>query len=136
MAARDAINAVGERVELDEWARATYEKTGYIRWESTLLFHTINLAKAGYLIKRKRFWYLTPEGEAALAFSDHDLLDRITRAYKEWRAERRSAAGTAPNGLEDGENLDHSEQIQEIGLQEIEQRAADGIREKAEPEPL
>jgi len=130
MAARDAINAVGGRVELDEWARATYEKTGYIRWESTLLFYTINLVKAGYLIKRKRVWYLTPEGEAALAFSEHDLLDRITRAYKEWRAERKSSTGTSPDGLEDGEDLDHNEQIQEIGLQDIEQRAADGIRAK------
>lgn len=130
MAARDAINAVGERIELDEWARATYEKTGYIRWESTLLFYTINLVKAGYIVKRKRIWYLTPEGEAAISLSERELLDRITRAYKEWRAERKSTSANSPDGLEESEDLDHSEQIQEIGLQDIEQRAADGIRAK------
>jgi len=130
MPARDAINAVGERVELDDWARATYEKTGYIRWESTLLFYTINLVKAGWLIKRKRVWYLTPEGETAISLSEHDLLDRITTAYKEWRAERKSAPAKNPNIPDDSEDLDHSERIQEIGLQDIEQRAADGIRSK------
>jgi restriction system protein len=31
---RDVVAEVERRVALDEWARATYEKSGYVRWQS------------------------------------------------------------------------------------------------------
>ena len=60
---RQVIDLVGQRVELDEYERARYEKSGYIRWQSILHFYTIDCIKAGFLIKKKGLWYLTPEGD-------------------------------------------------------------------------
>jgi restriction system protein len=35
---RDVIAEVERRVLLDDWAKATYEKSGYVRWQSILHF--------------------------------------------------------------------------------------------------
>ncbi len=29
---REVVEKVGQRVELDDWAKSKYEKSGYIRW--------------------------------------------------------------------------------------------------------
>jgi hypothetical protein len=54
---KEVIKEVGNRVELDEWAKSRYNKSGYIRWESVLHFFTIDCIKAGFLIKKKGVWY-------------------------------------------------------------------------------
>lgn len=46
-AGRDVIAQVEKRVELDDWAKETYEKSGYIRWQSILHFFSIDCIKAG-----------------------------------------------------------------------------------------
>lgn len=53
MAMREVIDAVAKRVQLDDWAKERYEKTGYVRWESVLHFYSIDCVKAGYLVKKK-----------------------------------------------------------------------------------
>ena len=30
-----------EKIAFDDWAKGVYEKTGYVRWESTLQFYSI-----------------------------------------------------------------------------------------------
>ena len=35
---RAVIAEVEKRVEFDEWAKAVYEKSGYVRWQSILHF--------------------------------------------------------------------------------------------------
>ncbi len=35
---REVIKQVERRVDLDEWAKSKYEKSGYIRWQSVLHF--------------------------------------------------------------------------------------------------
>ena len=50
---REVIDAVAKRVQLDDWAKERYEKTGYVRWESVLHFYSIDCVKAGYLVKKK-----------------------------------------------------------------------------------
>ena len=82
---RDVIHVVAQRATLNEWARERYEKSGYIRWESILHFFTIDCVKAGFLLKKDGVWYLTPEGEQALAFGPQDLLDKATAAYRAWK---------------------------------------------------
>lgn len=63
MASSLLMEALSKRVYLDDWAKSTLEKTGNIRWQSILHFYSIDLIKAGYLLKKKGVWYLTPEGE-------------------------------------------------------------------------
>jgi restriction system protein len=62
MRGRQVVEEVGKRVPLGEWETHRYEKTGNIRWRSVLQFYSIDLIKAGFLIKKKGVWFLTPEG--------------------------------------------------------------------------
>lgn len=83
---RKVIEEVGKRVDLDDWAKGRYEKSGYIRWQSILHFYTIDCIKAGFLVKKKGVWYLTPEGDNSLKLGDSQLLHEATQAYKRWKA--------------------------------------------------
>ena len=88
MPMRDLAALVEKKVDLDEWAKERYEKSGYIRWESMMHFYSITCVKAGYLLKKKGLWYLTPEGEEALKLSPVDFLNSAIKLYKEWKAEQ------------------------------------------------
>ncbi len=75
MKGSDVVNQIPDRVDLDEWAKERYEKTGYIRWESILHFFSIDCIKAGYLVKKSGVWYLTEEGEESLKLGPVELLN-------------------------------------------------------------
>ena len=117
---REVLAEVEKRVHLDEWARATYEKSGYVRWQSVLHFYSIDCIKAGFLVKKKGVWYLTPEGEKALELGDVGLLNAAVKAYKTWK-------GKQPPDTEDGSE-DSGQQSQEATIHEIEQMAVEGLK--------
>lgn len=75
-----------EKVELDDWAKGVYEKTGYIRWESTLQFYSIDLVKAGFITKKNSTWYITEEGEKAIKWGKDKLFEEAQKRYKQWKA--------------------------------------------------
>lgn len=85
MRGKQVLEEVEKRVPLGEWEKERYEKTGYIRWRSVLHFFTIDLIKAGFLIKKKGIWFLTPEGDSALKLGETGLLDTAQKAYRAWR---------------------------------------------------
>jgi restriction system protein len=119
MPMRELMRKVEKDVKLDEWDKERYAKSGYIRWESILHFFSIDCIKAGYLIKKKGIWYITPEGEEALKLGPEKLLDEATKAYRKWKAEQ-------PIDIVE----DHSESEapeQSIPFDDIEQRALDGL---------
>jgi restriction system protein len=118
MPGRDLVNKVEKAVDLDDWAMARYEKTGYVRWESILHFFSIDCVKAGYLVKKKGVWYLTPEGEEALKLGPEKLLDVAGAAYDKWRAEQPEP----PDDL-----LTQETPGQAVAYDEIEQRAIEGL---------
>ncbi|MFM8443684.1 MAG: restriction endonuclease [Methylococcus sp.] len=120
---REVMEAVGNRVLLDEWALQTYEKTGYIRWKSTLSFYTIDCIKAGYLVKKKGVWYLTPEGEAALMLGDEALLRSAVAAYRKWKAENQPST---ENIGDDTETVETDETV--ITIDQYEQAAIEGLK--------
>jgi restriction system protein len=122
---RDVIAEVEKRVPLDDWARATYEKSGYVRWQSILHFYSIDCIKAGFLVKKKGVWYLTPEGENALKLGDVGLLNAATAAYRKWKDENRPADAT-----EDQDVSDEGQQGQEATIHEIEQLAIEGLKKQ------
>ncbi len=121
---REVVEKVGQRVELDDWAKSKYEKSGYIRWQSILHFFSIDCIKAGYLIKKKGTWYLTPEGESAISFGEVELLESATRAYRKWKKEKEIEA----NDEEVDDTSSSSDKEQEATIDEIEQIALDGIK--------
>jgi len=125
---RDVIEAVEKRVSLDEWAKAVYEKSGYIRWQSILHFFSIDCIKAGFLIKKKGVWYLTPEGEGALKLGDVGLLNAATAAYRKWRDENQPQTSGEENG--ESEVGEEGQQGQEATIHEIEQQAIEGLKKQ------
>jgi restriction system protein len=120
---REVVAAVEKRVALDDWAKATYEKSGYVRWVSVLHFYSIDCIKAGYLIKKKGVWYLTPEGEKALPLGDVGLLNAAGELYWKWKEENQSAAPQ-----EEEEVPEESHQGQEAAVHEMEQSAIEGLK--------
>lgn len=122
----EVISEVGTRVELDDWARGLYEKSGYVRWESILHFFTIDCVKAGYLVKKGGVWYLTPEGEEALALGPHELLRTATSAYRKWRQENPksevvdAALASADGAEEEAAETTTLDQIEQIARQGLE----------------
>jgi len=122
---REVIAEVESRVPLDDWARATFEKTGYVRWQSILHFYSIDCVKAGFLVKKKGVWYLTPEGESALKLGAAGLLAAATKAYREWKQENQP-----PDAAEDEDVVEGGQQGQEAAIHEIEQLAIDGLKKQ------
>ena len=122
---REVLSEVGKRVTLDDWAKATYEKSGYIRWQSILHFFSIDCIKAGYLVKKKGVWYLTPEGENALKLGDVGLLNAATAAYRDWKNENQPT-----EVVEDQDVSEEGQQGQEATIHEIEQLAIEGLKKQ------
>lgn len=85
MASSLLMEALSKRVYLDDWAKSTLEKTGNIRWQSILHFYSIDLIKAGYLLKKKGVWYLTLEGEKAIDKGEKELLKSAQNLYHIWK---------------------------------------------------
>jgi restriction system protein len=124
---REVLERLHQRLTFTEWESGILEKTGNIRWQSYMQFYTVDCTKAGYLLKAKGIWYLTPEGEAALnKMGPVELLDSATAAYRKWRA----ATKTQEKSVEDAPVIDAEvEQSQEANLSQLEEQAIAGIKE-------
>lgn len=122
---RDVISEVEKRVDLDDWAKEVYQKTGYVRWQSILHFFSIDCIKAGYLIKKKGIWYITAEGENALKLGSWGLLNTAQEAYKKWKEESKSTESNLDDIVEED---DDGHQAQEATIDEIELQAIEGLK--------
>lgn len=92
MPMHDLLQKIESSVELDDWAKAPYEKSGYVRWQSILQFHTISSIKAGYLVKKKGVWYITPEGIEALKLGPDGFMRSADSGYRVWKSNRPETA--------------------------------------------
>jgi restriction system protein len=122
MLGREVLNKIRETVPLTEWELGRYEKTHYVRWESILQFYSINLMKAGYLLKQKGVWYITPEGEKMLSLKPEELFDKANALYREWAAKNKKSA---PEETE----IEEIPTTQEETLEQLESQAKDGLKE-------
>jgi restriction system protein len=124
MRGKQVLEEVEKREPLGEWERQRYEKTGNIRWRSVLHFYSIDLIKAGFLIKKKGVWFLTPEGESSLRLGATGLMDAATKAYREWRLKNpRETQVTEPESAV----ADEAAKAAEVSADEIEQLAYEQI---------
>src|SRR6266404_7266148 len=85
LSAREVIEEVESRVQLDDWAKHRHERTGQIRWKTILSFMTLYSTKVGYLIKKRRMWYLTAEGEVALKLGESSFDLAVENGYRDWK---------------------------------------------------
>lgn len=131
MAGARVLEEIEKRVQLDDWARETYP-SGNIRWRSMLSFYSIDLVKAGFLLKRKGVWIITPEGEKALGKGESAFFSAATEGYRQWkqnRVEAASAEVAQETGQEEGEV---EARVAEMKLDEIEAVALDGLKKHIE----
>lgn len=86
--------------------------------QSCILQH--DCVKAGYLVKKKGVWYLTPEGEEALRLGPDKLLHEASTAYHRWRAEH-------PVTRE--EEVVEEAPTEAVSYEDIEQKAIEGLQQ-------
>jgi restriction system protein len=129
MRGAEVVNEIRKTVPLDEWETHQYGRTGYIRWESILHFFTIDCIKAGYMIKTKGMWTLTPEGEEALKLGPDGLLSSATAAYRDWKKKQPAKVNTiATDEIQEDEIESNFEHDQQALLDQYEEKAFEGLR--------
>ena len=125
---KEVMEKIRERLVFSDWEKATYEKTGYIRWESIFSFYTIDCMKAGFLRKNNGIWFLTEEGEKALKLGAVKLLETASMLYKKWAEQNKDKKAT--NDTEDEVELEENPtQLQRANLDQLEDQAIAGIKE-------
>lgn len=134
-AGRDVITEIDKRVEFDSWAKEIYEKSGYTRWKSILHFFSIDLIKAGFLVKKSGVWYITKEGRDATKLGEVGLLEKASSAYRNWRdanPKRLSDKGISVTQEAESEDIEQVEgqQAQEATIQQMEELAIEGLKQQ------
>jgi restriction system protein len=127
LSGKDIIERIPIRIELNDWENTRYEKSGYIRWQSILHFYTVDCSKAGYLRKQKGIWYLTIEGEKAMELGAVGLLKSASEKYRAWDLERKK--DIEPDIEEIIEKGDETEKILKANLEQLEEKAIEGIKQ-------
>lgn len=89
--AKDVLDYIPTAIQLTEYEKGYYPSTPNTpRYEKIVRFATIDLVKAGWLVKSKGHWYLTDEGKAAFKkYPDpEDFYKEAVRLYQEWKRSR------------------------------------------------
>lgn len=125
MSAKDLYPYVEANVELTEWEKEPAGKMKYIRWTNNFQFYSIDYQKAGFIVKKNGYWYITPEGEAILKKSPEEVMKIANKAYHEWKALNPKIDHNEEEPTDDiPENNDIA-----IKLEQLESNARDGIKQ-------
>jgi restriction system protein len=127
MPIRILMQEVEKNIELSAWEKSILENTGNIRWQSIMHFTSVDYVRAGFLIKKKGNWTITPEGEDALKMGVEKLRDEAWLRYKAWYRGKEQTTDEKPVVQPEEENDPAKETM--IELETLEERAANGIRE-------
>ena len=121
------MQEIEKSVELSEWEKEILENTGNIRWQSNMHFTSVDYVRAGFLIKKKGTWTITPEGEDALKLGPEKLRDLAWQRYNAWYRSKEPTSEVKPVEHPEEDNDPAKETM--IELETLEERAANGIRE-------
>ena len=127
MPIRILMQEIEKSVELSAWEKEVLENTGNIRWQSNMHFTSVDYVRAGFLIKKKGTWIITPEGEEKLKLGAEELRDEAWRLYREWYRGSKNGKADKPVIVPDEEDDPVKETM--IELETLEERAINGIRE-------
>ena len=131
LSGKQVIDKIRDSVEMTDWEKQVYEKTGYVRWESILHFYTIDCLKAGFLRKNKGIWYLTEEGEKAIKLGPAKLLETASQLYRSWAVDKKDSKSPKekPSDDEPTELEENKTQTQKANLDLLEEQAISGIKD-------
>ena len=127
MPIRILMQEIEKSIELSAWEKEVLENTGNIRWQSNMHFTSVDYVRAGFLIKKKGTWIITPEGEEKLKLGAEKLRDEAWRLYREWYRGSKNGKADKPVIVPDEEDDPVKETM--IELETLEERAINGIRE-------
>ena len=82
---KDLNPFVEANVELNDWEKEPAGKMGYIRWTNAFQFYSIDYVKAGFIVKKNGYWYLTDEGDEVLPKGRDEVMRMANAAYHEWK---------------------------------------------------
>lgn len=109
----------------DEWESAdTSKKTQQPRWLVNTVFYSVEYVKAGLIRKDTGVWFLTEEGEKALALTPEEVFEIAHTAYRLYQKENDKHETID----EDVEEV--SEMTDEMIIAEAESTAREGIRKR------
>lgn len=129
LSGKEVIGKIRDTVELTDWEKEIYQKTGYVRWESMLHFYTIDSIKAGFLRKNKGIWYLTEEGEKNISLGPAKLLETASKLYRHWAADNKEIKIKKGKEEEVTELEENKTQTQKANLDLMEEQAIAGIKD-------
>src|SRR5438552_17603880 len=86
----EVIRQTEKRLQLTDYEREPVP-SGPVRRENALLWYTVDVVKANWLIKRNGIWYLTEEGRKALNLDPLTFHKTAMQKYKEALAARRAS---------------------------------------------
>lgn len=89
----DVLDLIPQKIPLDAWAEEIIESNGLSRWRTFAHFFSVDAVKAGYLLKAKGVWTLTPEGIEALKLGEEGYFYAAQSAYRKWRKNQLANAG-------------------------------------------
>ncbi len=122
LAAKEILDLIPQRTNLSEYEKGFYKSTpNSPRYEKIIRFATIDLVKAGWLVKSKGRWFITEDGEKAyMKHKDPEIFYKeAVKLYQEWN---RSRAIT----IIDDTGGDSVEEIS-LTIEEAEEKAWDEI---------
>lgn len=128
--AREALKALASSVTLTMHESGVYESTGDRRFEKIVRFATVDCVKAGWMLKHKGTWMLTPTGMTAYnAYPDPETFYKeAVKLYNAWKASQPGPSMVTPSEMTllDQEDSDKEtsitfEQAEEQAWTEIEQ---------------
>lgn len=90
MRAKDILDTLKSSFELTDYEKGEYESGGGLRFFKIVRFATVDLVRAGWLLKEKGRWTLTEEGKRAYQrYKAPDEFYRTAqRLYREWKRSR------------------------------------------------
>ncbi len=89
--AKEILDAIPKKTQLTEYERGYYPSTpNSPRFEKIVRFATIDLVKAGWLVKNKGRWFVTEEGlKAYKIYKDpENFYKEAVKLYHEWKRNR------------------------------------------------
>jgi len=105
---RDLLKAIEQTVPLDVWSLEGLEASGVPRWHKIFGFSSVGMGKAGWVVKERGTWRITPEGRSLIAqpFVPGDYLGEMTRRYDAWKSSQITPTSQDPKAADEDGSID------------------------------
>jgi restriction system protein len=122
--AKDVLAEVPKTIQLSEYESGYYPSSpNSPRFEKIVRFATIDLVKAGWLVKNKGRWFITQEGKQAYhKYADpEEFYKEACRLFNEWKKSRPQEEGLDADEMIETPKLGPTfEEVEDLAKQQIQ----------------